>query len=136
MVTHYTLTGHSLLMRYFVINHTGLTSSIFSTTEAWGVQGWHLSVISYYNNHGKKPVFSCFVDFSKAFDSVDRSALFYKLGTVGIKGNILIISIDIFCAWLLLFVYVTKTWLAIILKMMCDVNPVISDGNNNSERMS
>ena len=47
------------------------------------------SVISYYKNKGNKPVYSCFVDFSKAFDSVDRTALLYKLGTAGITGNIL-----------------------------------------------
>ena len=47
------------------------------------------SVISWYKNKGNKPVYSCFVDFSKAFDSVDRTALLYKLGTVGIQGNLL-----------------------------------------------
>ena len=47
------------------------------------------SVISYYSNLRKKPVYACLVDFSKAFDSVDRSALFYKLGTIGIQGNLL-----------------------------------------------
>ena len=36
-----------------------------------------------------KPVFACFVDFSKAFDSVNRTALIYKLGSIGIKGNLL-----------------------------------------------
>ena len=46
------------------------------------------SMTSYYKN-SKKPVFSCFVDFSKAFDSINRVALFYKLGTLGIKGDML-----------------------------------------------
>ena len=32
-------------------------------------------------------LFSCFVDFSKAFDRVPRNKLFYKLRTVGIKGR-------------------------------------------------
>ena len=54
------------------------------------------SVISYYNNHSKKPVFACFVDFSMAFDSVDRTALFYKLGSMGIKGNILKLIINMY----------------------------------------
>ena len=34
-------------------------------------------------------LFSCFVDFSKAFDSVPRNKLFDKLRTVGIKGHFL-----------------------------------------------
>ena len=53
------------------------------------------SMTSYYKNL-KKPVYSCFVDFSKAFDSVDRSALMYKLGTVGIKGDMLKLLINLY----------------------------------------
>ena len=34
-------------------------------------------------------LFSCFVDFSKAFDRVPRNKLFDKLRTVGIKGHFL-----------------------------------------------
>ena len=34
-------------------------------------------------------LFSCFVDFSKAFDRVPRNKLFDKLRTVGIKGRFL-----------------------------------------------
>ena len=47
------------------------------------------SIVSHYKNKGKKPIYSCFVDFSKAFDSVNRIAMVYKLGTVGIKGKML-----------------------------------------------
>ena len=46
------------------------------------------SMTSYYKSKNK-PVFSCFVDFSKAFDSVNRTALMYKLGTIGFKGDML-----------------------------------------------
>ena len=35
----------------------------------------------------KKPVFAVFVDFRKAFDSVCRQALFFKLAKIGITGN-------------------------------------------------
>ena len=40
------------------------------------------TLIDSYNNKGKK-VYACFVDFQKAFDSVWRTGLFYKL----IKNN-------------------------------------------------
>ena len=36
-----------------------------------------------------KPLYTCFVDFTKAFDYIDRSALYYKLLSRGIDGNIL-----------------------------------------------
>ena len=35
----------------------------------------------------KKPVFAVFVDFKKAFDSVCRQALFFKLAKIGVTGN-------------------------------------------------
>ena len=35
----------------------------------------------------KKPVYAIFVDFKKAFDSVFRQALFYKLVKLGITGK-------------------------------------------------
>ena len=47
------------------------------------------SVVNYYKSNGNKPVYACFVDFSKAFDSISRIAMAYKLGTVGIKGSML-----------------------------------------------
>ncbi|MES9880684.1 MAG: reverse transcriptase family protein [Sedimenticola sp.] len=36
-----------------------------------------------------KPTFLCFVDFSKAFDSVNRDCLWYKLMSMGVSGNML-----------------------------------------------
>ena len=45
-------------------------------------------MVSLYKKENK-PVFGCFVDFSKAFDSVDRTALIYKLGCCGIRGKTL-----------------------------------------------
>ena len=35
----------------------------------------------------KKPVYGCFVDFAKAFDSVSRNSLLYKLTNTKIGGN-------------------------------------------------
>ena len=54
------------------------------------------SMVNHYKNVNKKPVFSCFVDFSKAFDSVNRTALAYKLGNIGIKGNMLKLFQDMY----------------------------------------
>ena len=36
-----------------------------------------------------KPLYTCFVDFTKAFDYIDRTALYYKLLNRGIDGNLL-----------------------------------------------
>ena len=36
-----------------------------------------------------KPLYTCFVDFTKAFDYIDRTALYYKLLNRGIDSNLL-----------------------------------------------
>ena len=36
-----------------------------------------------------KPLYTCFVDFTKAFDYIDRTALYYKLLKRGIDGNLI-----------------------------------------------
>ena len=36
-----------------------------------------------------KPLYTCFVDLTKAFDYIDRTALYYKLLSRGIDGNLL-----------------------------------------------
>ena len=45
------------------------------------------TLLNRYNHKLNKPIFVCFVDFSKAFDSVNREALFYKMKQVGITGK-------------------------------------------------
>jgi hypothetical protein len=44
----------------------------------------------------RKPLFVCFVDFTKAFDYVDRMALYYKLIDRGISGKMLDIIVDLY----------------------------------------
>ena len=41
------------------------------------------------SNMAKKRLYACFVDFKKAFDTVCRDALLYKLSTMGIEGKFL-----------------------------------------------
>ena len=43
--------------------------------------------IEKYVNKNRKRVYSCFVDYAKAFDSVCREALLYKLWKMGIQGS-------------------------------------------------
>jgi hypothetical protein len=45
------------------------------------------TVIDKYVKRNKKRVYSCFVDYKKAFDRVCRQALMYKLSKLGIGGN-------------------------------------------------
>jgi len=44
------------------------------------------TILNKYLYKNKKQVFACFVDFSKAFDSVWRTGLFQKIKTLGITG--------------------------------------------------
>ena len=43
--------------------------------------------IEKYVKKQRKRLYSCFVDFQKAFDSVSREALLFKLGQLGIEGR-------------------------------------------------
>ena len=45
------------------------------------------TIINKYVYKLKKPVYGCFVDFAKAFDSVSRNSLLYKLTQTNIGGN-------------------------------------------------
>ncbi|MCP4263210.1 MAG: hypothetical protein GY774_37730, partial [Planctomycetes bacterium] len=45
------------------------------------------TTIEKYVKREKKRLFTCFVDYRKAFDSVCREALLYKLGNMGIEGR-------------------------------------------------
>ena len=44
----------------------------------------------------KKPLYVCFVDFTKAFDYVDRIALYHKLIKRGVRGKLLNIIYDMY----------------------------------------
>ncbi len=45
------------------------------------------TIIEKQVKHLKKRLFACFVDYKKAFDTVCRKALLYKLSNMGIAGN-------------------------------------------------
>ena len=53
------------------------------------------SSINYYK-HKNKPVYSCFIDFSTAFPSINRTALMYKLGKIRGGDNFKNLNIPIF----------------------------------------
>ena len=55
------------------------------------------SLVKKYVSQGKKKLYSCFVDFRKAFDSVGHNALFHKLELLGINGNLLNLIKSIYC---------------------------------------
>ena len=54
------------------------------------------SIINKYCFSKKDKLFCCFVDFKKAFDSVWREALFYKLLKLGIHGNFYLLLKDMY----------------------------------------
>ena len=51
--------------------------------------------IEKYVKANKGRLFSCFVDYAKAFDTVCREALLYKLWKLGIKGRFLVHKLQI-----------------------------------------
>ena len=68
------------------------------------------TIISKYKKL-KKPVYAVFVDFKKAFDSVCRQALFYKLTKCGITGKFYNVLKNIYsnsCAFIKLSGYLSK----------------------------
>ena len=45
------------------------------------------TLIDKHTQKGSKPHYTCFVDFKNAFDTVDHTALFYKLRKIGIGDS-------------------------------------------------
>ena len=45
------------------------------------------SIVDKYCKKSKKKLYTCFVDYRKAFDTVCREALLYKLSQLGVKGK-------------------------------------------------
>jgi hypothetical protein len=54
------------------------------------------TLIDKYVKHGNSPIFACFVDFRKAFDSVWRQALLFKLLKSNIRGKMFNIIQDMY----------------------------------------
>ena len=46
------------------------------------------TIIHDTNTVNNKPLYACFVDLSKCFDTINRNMLFYKLQKYGIVGNL------------------------------------------------
>ena len=61
-----------------------------------------LSLIENFR-HTKNPLFSCFVDFSKAFDSISHDLLWLKMEDLGLSTRILLLLKDMYskaCSWI------------------------------------
>jgi hypothetical protein len=54
------------------------------------------TLVDKYVKHGASPLYACFVDFRKAFDSVWRQALLYKLLKYNIRGKMFNIIQDMY----------------------------------------
>ena len=49
------------------------------------------NIVNYHRNKNKKPVYTCFVDFGKAFDSVPKHKIFEKLIKHSITGIMIVL---------------------------------------------
>ena len=65
-------------------NQAGFRSDYRTTDQIFILK----TLLNKYLHKLKKPINVCFVDFCKAFDSVWREAMFYKLNNLGVTGNI------------------------------------------------
>ena len=54
------------------------------------------NVVKKYVTIGKKKLYTCFIDFRKAYDSVWHEAIFYKMEKNGISGKLLDVIKDIY----------------------------------------
>ena len=55
-----------------------------------------IDTIIRHQRYFKQPVYLCFVDFTKAFDYINRNALYYKLYKQQMGGKMLKIIISMF----------------------------------------
>ena len=54
------------------------------------------NIIDRYCHKKESKIYGCFVDFSKAFDSIPRDLLFKKLSNIGITGKFYDIIVDLY----------------------------------------
>ena len=54
------------------------------------------TVSKYVSDKKGKKLYTCFIDFKKAFDSIWHEGLFYKLENKGINGNFLKLIVNIY----------------------------------------
>ena len=77
------------LLKYFIENNI-LSKEQVGFVVGNRTSGAHIilnNLLELYCHKRGKKIFSCFVDFRKAFDSIPRYILFTKLSKIGISGN-------------------------------------------------
>jgi hypothetical protein len=67
-----------------------------SLYESPNLHEYNVLLINKYLHKLKSKLYVCFVDFKKAFDSIDRNALFQKIENKGIGGNFLKLIKDMY----------------------------------------
>ena len=72
-------------------NQSGFTNACCTTDNIY-----FLNAAIQIQRFKKKPFYVCFVDFTKAFDYVNRNALYYKLIQRSIKGKLLKIIVNMY----------------------------------------
>ena len=78
------LTGWAENYQVYIEAQAGFRSNMGTTDNIFVLHG----LITHLINQGKR-LFCAFVDFSKAFDFVNRDNLWYKRMKLGVRGNIL-----------------------------------------------
>ena len=86
------LTDYLEINKLISFNQGGFRSGYRTTDHIFILK----TLINKYLHKLKSKLYVCFVDFKKAFDSIDRNALFQKIDNKGIGGNFLKLIKDMY----------------------------------------
>jgi hypothetical protein len=86
------LTDYLEINKLISFNQGGFRSGYRTTDHIFILK----TLINKYLHQLKSKLYVCFVDFKKAFDSIDRNSLFQKIENKGIGGNFLKLIKDMY----------------------------------------